>query len=301
MRRLIINADDLGLTAGVNRGIAEAHCRGLVTDATLMANARAFDHGVAAAKVEQLSVGCHVVLVDGDPLLPGAVIPTLVNPEGKFRDRLMGFAGAALLRRIAADEVTAEATAQIKKIQQAGLTVSHLDTHKHAHMFPAVLRPLLQAAQGCGVRAIRNPFSPARPLPARALARRPRLWKRFAEIKLLRRLSRKFRAEVEAHGMATTDGTWGILSTGALDLELFRAIVECIPDGTWEFVCHPGYNDVDLGAVRTRLRASRRQELDVLTSTEARRVIEDHGIQLITYRDLVDRSADARLERAGSN
>jgi predicted glycoside hydrolase/deacetylase ChbG (UPF0249 family) len=91
---------------------------------------------------------------------------------------------------------------------------------------------------------------------------------------------------VRQFGLRTPDGSFGVVSTGALDLRLFEAIVEAIPDGTWEFVCHPGYNDAELASVRTRLRESRQRELEVLTSAEARQALERRGIQLISYREL---------------
>ena len=78
-----------------------------------------------------------------------------------------------------------------------------------------------------------------------------------------------------------------VISTGALDLRLFEAIIGCIPEGTWEFVCHPGYNDADLAGVRTRLRESRARELEVLTSADARLVLQQRGIELISFHDLV--------------
>ncbi len=299
MRRLIINADDLGLTAGVNRGIGEAQGEGVVTAATLMAKGRAFDDAVQWLKSRaEFSVGCHVVLLDGEPLLAPELVPTLVDSGAGFRGSVGEFARAVLTGRINADEVAAEAAAQIRKLQQAGLVLSHVDTHKHAHMFPAVLEPLLRAAHACGIRAIRNPYAPSRPLQLSKVARRPQLWTRYAEVQVLRRLGTKFRARIEAQRMVTTDGTFGILGTGALDLELFRAIVGCVPEGTWELVCHPGYNDGDLGQVRTRLRASRQRELEVLMSPEARRIVEERGIQLISYRDLINETASGEPARS---
>lgn len=287
MRRLIINADDFGLTAGVNRGIVEAHRAGLVKATTLMAVSRAFDNAVAQAKANpELAVGCHVVLVDGDPLLGSERIPSLTAGHGGFRHTLLAFARDAMRGKISADEITAEAEAQIRKLQQAGILVSHIDTHKHAHVFPAVLAPVLAAARACGVRAVRNPFTLVRPLKVRALARRPELWKRYAQVAVLRRYAPEFRRQVAQAGMITTDGAFGIVSTGELDLELFRAIVACIPEGTWEFVCHPGYNDANLAQLQTRLRDSREQELRALTSAEARVSLQQQGIELISYREL---------------
>ncbi len=295
MRRLIINADDLGLTPGVNRAIAEAHQRGVVTSATLMAAGRAFDDALTAVReLPQLSVGCHVVLVDGRPVLPAAELPTLAAGNGGFRASPAGFALAVLRGRIAADEIERETAAQVRKLQAAGVAVTHLDTHKHSHLLPQVLRPLLRAAAACGVPAVRNPFAPARPLGFAHLVRRPRLWTRYTELRLLRVLERRFRREVAAAGLTTTDGAFGVVGTGALDAALFDAILGCIPDGTWEFVCHPGYNDADLDQVRTRLRASRPQELAVLTSPAARAALERHGIELISYRQLAPAAAPGK-------
>lgn len=291
MRRLIINADDFGLTSGINRAIVEAHQRGVVTAATLMANGRAFEEAAKLAPtVPQLSVGCHVVLVDGEPLLPAPQIPTLVAADGPrqhFRNSIAEVAAAALRGRIDPAQVEAEATAQMRKLQSSGLTLSHFDTHKHAHMFPAILRPLLRAARACGVRALRNPFAPMKPLAFAHLLRRPRLWKRYSEVTALRRLLDNFRSAVQEEQMLTTDGTFGIVATGALDGQLFEAIVGSISEGTWEFVCHPGYNDAELDSVRTRLRQSRAQELRVLTSEAARQALQRHGVELISWKQLL--------------
>lgn len=288
VRRLIINADDFGLTAGVNRGIAECCTGGITTSTTLMANAGAFNDAVRiAASLPRMSIGCHVTLVDGTPLLPPTQVPSLLaDSTGGFRDSFTRFALDALRHRIAPEHIEAEAAAQMRKLAGAGIRISHFDTHKHAHLLPAVLRPLLRAAKACGVRAVRNPFAPVRPLAFAHLLRRPHLWKRYSEVAVLRRWAAEFRSEVQAAGMMTTDGTFGIVSTGALDLRLFSAIVGCIPEGTWEFCCHPGYNDAALAGVRTRLRGSRDCEREVLTSTDARDLIQRHGIELISYWDL---------------
>jgi chitin disaccharide deacetylase len=288
--RLIINADDFGLTSGVNRGILEAHQRGVVTSATLMANGRAFsDASTLAKSASGLSVGCHVVLVDGCPLLPAPEVATLVTTGDRnahFRHGLAGFAAGVLAGKIDPDQIEAEAAAQIRKIQAAGVAVSHFDTHKHTHLFPAVLRPLLRAATKCGVRALRNPFPPHSVVPLPLLFSIPGLWKRYAQLKYLRRFAEQFRLAVQAAGQFTTEGTLGVAITGHLDTRLFQTIVERLPEGTWEFVCHPGYNDAELEATRTRLKASRERELEVLTSTEAKAALSRLGVEAISFRDL---------------
>lgn len=294
MRRLIINADDFGLTSGVNRAILEAQNRGMVTSATLMANSAAFDEAAEMARSiaaggGNFSVGCHVVLLDGEPLLPASRVPSLLQSDagnGRLRESLNQFVVASFRHKLNPDEVEAEATAQIERIQRAGVEVSHFDTHKHAHMFPVALRPLLRAARACNVPAVRNPFGQVWPLPWSSLVRTRQAWKRLAQLNVLRSFAAGFRREVAAHGLRTTDGSLGVLVTGVLDLKLFTAIVEGIPEGTWEFVTHPGYNDADLDGVRTRLRQSREQELRLLTSPEAREVLQRQGIELISYREL---------------
>ncbi len=288
MRRLIVNADDFGFTSGVNRAIVEAHTNGIVTSSTLMANGKAFAEATQLAnRTPNLSIGCHVVLIDGDPVLASEQLPSLTASR-RFRDGLKQFAARSVAGRMNPDEISAEATAQIRKLQSAGIVVSHIDTHKHTHVFPQILRPLLKAAADCGVRALRNPFGPRFPLRSGQLLARPKLWTRYAEVQILRRFAGKFRDAVSRAGFATPDGTLGIEVTGTLDETLFLAIARSIPDGTWEFVCHPGYNDADLLAANTRLRASRETELRVLTLPSAREILAREGIELISYRKLAE-------------
>ena len=308
MRRLIVNADDFGFTAGVNRAIVEAHSRGVVTSATLMANGPAFAEAAGLAKtvpklsigclpsspavLASLSIGCHVVLTDGEPVLAAQQLPSLTTAS-RFRDGMFTFAVRAIAGRIDAAQITAETAAQIRKIQSAGIAVSHIDTHKHTHLFPKILRPLLRAAGDCGVRALRNPFGPRLALRSSQLLARPGLWTRYAELLVLSRFAGKFHEAVDREGFATPDGTLGIIVTGVLDETLFHAIARSIPQGTWEFVCHPGYNDPDLQAAETRLRESRETELRVLTLPAAREVLSQEDIKLISYRELVPKPAGA--------
>jgi predicted glycoside hydrolase/deacetylase ChbG (UPF0249 family) len=293
LRRLIINADDFGLTSGVNRAIAECHVRGVVTSATLMAAGVAMpDASRLAPTLPKLSVGCHVVLVDGSPLLPVTELPSLAFADAgtAFAPTLGGFVQRALTGRFSATEIEAEAAAQFQKLQDSGVAISHFDTHKHTHVFPAVLRPLLRAAQKCGIRAVRSPFVPNRALAFGDLRKRPALWKRYWQTRALRRFLPAFDELLAEHDMVAPDGCLGVMETGFLDADLFadmiRAVGEALPEGTWEMVCHPGYDDVELATVRTRLRASRQLELQVLTSPEVRSLLDKNGVELISYRDL---------------
>jgi hopanoid biosynthesis associated protein HpnK len=281
LRRLIINADDFGLTSGVNRGILQSHEKGVVTSTTLMACGDKFDEAAALAKqAPALSVGCHVVLVDGTPALNPAAVPSLLTPNStRFRQSLMSFACLAAAGRLDEAQIEAEVTAQVRKLQAAGIQVTHLDSHKHTHMFPAVLTGVLRTARNCGIGAMRNPFEPL-------VFATVRHWKRQFQLRLLQSFRSRFREMLAEANVATPDGCVGIAATGGLSLETFRMLLEKLPDGTWEFVSHPGYNDPDLDRFKTRLRDSRDNELKILTSPAVRDLIRREGIQLISYHEL---------------
>jgi hypothetical protein len=153
-------------------------------------------------------------------------------------------------------------------------------------MFTGVLEPALKAAAECGIRAVRNPFESLHAVPLPLLLHYPKLIKRYLQVELLRSMRSKWRRIVQKFGFGTTDGSLGVIVTGDLDDRLLRIILENMPEGTWELVCHPGYNDAELAGIRTRLRESRAQELGLLTSPDTRRLIDSLGIELISYRQL---------------
>jgi hopanoid biosynthesis associated protein HpnK len=285
VRRLIVNADDFGLTAGVNRAIIEGNHSGIVTSATLMANAKATDAAIDLARTQpSLKTGCHVVLIDGVPLASN--LPSLTDGSPRFRSSLKQFALAATRGQIAADEIQREVEAQIRKLQSCGVTITHVDSHKHTHMFPCVLRPMLRAAKACGIRAVRNPFEPLKSWPAGMVLGSPGLWLRLVGVMGFQIFAAEFRRALKEEGMVSTDGTVGIAVTGMLDQKRLLRILEALPQGTWELVCHPGYSDSDLQAAGTRLTQSREVELSALTSAETKKALARRQIDLISYADL---------------
>jgi len=269
------------LTEGVNRGIREGHERGIVTSTTLMACGKRFEEATSVAKaLPSLGVGCHVVLVDGQPMAnPPEIQSLLIAGSSRFQDKLMSFAAKAASGRLDENQIAAEIGAQIRKLQAAGVAVSHLDSHKHTHMFPVVLRGLLRAAKTWGVRAVRNPFEP---LVFAKLSR----WTRQFQLRLMSSFRRNFRHALDEAGIVAPDGCIGVAITGGLDQNAFRQLIESLPEGTWEFVSHPGYNDRELDQVNTRLRRSREIELEILTSHASKEVLQREQVQLISYREL---------------
>lgn len=277
MKQLIINADDFGLTPGINRAIVEMHAASVLTSATLMASSQAFEQAVSGAKIHpNLGIGCHVVLVDGSPILPPDQVPSLVDPAtGQFRSTLGSFVRDLYLGRIREKEIEAEAQAQIHRLQQHGIAVTHVDTHKHTHMFPQTLRPVVRAALGRRVKAVRNPFEPSWSLSATPKA--PLI--RRMEVRLLRSLRKYFLSCVREAGLATTDGAIGVLATGTLDSQTVHSLLRKIPEGVWELVCHPGYQDENLLEIRTRLRESREIERTALLEAAT----THPGVELIHF------------------
>ena len=203
----------------------------------------------------------------------------LVLPSGAFRPTLGKFVVDLTRGSIPEIEIEVEAMAQIRRLQGLGVRVTHVDTHKHTHMFPGVLRPLLRAAAACGVRAIRNPFEPE----WASSATRGAPFVRRAQVNLLRSLQEGFLRLVGEAGFATTDGSIGVLATGTLDAATLQSLLEAMPAGTWELVCHPGYFDKELSRVTTRLKAARLIEHTALEEVVPRYLREHPGVSLVNF------------------
>ena len=292
VKRLIVNADDFGLTAGVNHAIIELHQAGVLTSTTLMANAPATQKAIELALANPtLGVGCHIVLVGGTPVRPSTKIPHLTRGSGgtfrsslgRFVRDLYGPASTASSRSALEAEIEAEATAQICLLQNRGLRLTHVDTHKHTHMFPAVLRPVLRAARTCGITRVRNPFDSA--WSRRTATGVP--WLRRAQVAALSGLEAHVLKIIAEHGFATTDGTVGVMITGSINEGSLRRTLARMPEGTWELVTHPGYHDADLDSVRTRLKASREIERQALKGIKDFQDIELISFARLTATELV--------------
>jgi predicted glycoside hydrolase/deacetylase ChbG (UPF0249 family) len=280
--RLILNADDFGLTRGINRAVAELYAAGALTSATLMANGPAFNDAVAIAKANPgLGVGCHIVLTDGTPVSPPQAVPTLLGKDGQnFRSSLIDFIRDLWLGRIDPAEIEIEALAQVQKLQRAGIDVTHLDTHKHTHVFPPVARELHRIVRYTSVATMRNPFEPhfARQVSHATISRR-------AQIFALDRFQSRFIKIADKE--VFTDGTIGISATGNLNVKVLRDTLAALPEsGTFELLCHPGYNDADLDIVTTRLRQHRQIEYNALMSEIPKLLSQPNGPELIHYGNL---------------
>lgn len=264
-RLLVVNADDFGFTRGVNAGIVEAHRNGILTATTLMANGDAFDDAVRiAGKTPSLDVGCHLVLIGGISLVTNEELPA--SP-------------GALVRAVIAGRIPIydELSAQVRKIVKAGIAPTHLDTHKHTHLLPPVLEAVARISAETGIRWVRCPFD------AKLNYRAPR--KKRIMGGALRLLRGHTAAVLRKHGCLSTDYFAGFQITGSFRAADLVDLFDSLPEGSTEFMCHPGYLNEELHAAPTRLKQSRADELAALIAPETREAIERCGIRLVNYRD----------------
>jgi predicted glycoside hydrolase/deacetylase ChbG (UPF0249 family) len=261
LKFLITNADDFGYTRDVNEGIIHAHRQGILTATTLMATGAAFDHAVALARENPtLDVGVHLVLVGSNGFPPTV---------------------AQLIRQIALGRIRIydELAAQVRKVQNSGLQPTHLDTHKHTHLLPPVLNAVARIASEFKIPWVRRPFD--LPLHGGGVP-----WQRQAISKTLGFARAGFHRVLKRHQCRTTDHFAGFQLTGHYDAAELARLIRGLPEGSTEFMCHPGFCTQELQAARTRLKESRRRELDALTSQEVRKAIQESNVTLARYTEI---------------
>jgi predicted glycoside hydrolase/deacetylase ChbG (UPF0249 family) len=287
LRNLIVNADDLGWTEGVNRGIAEAHRNGIVTSASLLANGAAFQSGVELARTTPaLGVGVHLNLSDGAPVAERELVTTLLNARGELEGKPESLLLRLARRSVLLNEIEQEWDAQIQKVRDVGIEPTHLDGHRHVQMLPGLFEIALRLAKRHGIAAVRishEESSLRAALSSGAKQKGTVVMRQGVQARGLKMLARDAREQAERAGIAAADYFCGIAQTGELTREGVARLLEILPDGTTELMCHPGYLDADLTKSGTRLQASRQVEVDILTNTEIRNLVASQGIRLIDY------------------
>ncbi|HTZ46021.1 MAG TPA: ChbG/HpnK family deacetylase [Verrucomicrobiae bacterium] len=287
MKNLIVNADDLGWTEGVNQGIADAHRKGLVTSTSLLANGAAFASAldVACANPE-LGVGVHLNLSNGPPTAKPSDVPGLRNASGEMEDGPESLLLRIARRSLKLEEVETEWDAQIRKIRDSGITPTHLDGHKHVQMLPGLFQIALRLARKHGIRAIRVSHEASKlraHLSSGGEQKATVVLKQGVQARGLKLLARDAREMADHAGLVTCDYFCGIAQTGALTRQGVETLLKNLPDGTTELMCHPGYVDENLRRSDTRLQQSRQAELAILTDPGVRKLVATRGIRLISY------------------
>lgn len=233
---LVVTADDFGLTDGVCRAIIAAHRDGIVTATSVLAVGRSFEYGASLLRdAPSLAVGAHLAMVGEDaPLLSAREIPTLVDKRGHLPLSYRTVVARGAARRIDPDDVRREFAAQLERITAAGLPVTHLDTHQHTHLWPAVGRVVAQLARDANIPAVRRPWSGVRGPTGIAV----------------RALSRRLAAMLSRNGLRSTELYGGLDEAGSLDrAALERILRSALERGvrSVEVNTHPGEpDDVEL-------------------------------------------------------
>jgi chitin disaccharide deacetylase len=269
--RLIVNADDFGIDEAVNHGIVEAFDRGIVTSTSLMATGAAFDHAVGLARSRPgLAVGVHLVLTEHWPLVGAAAAASLVGPEGSFVPHLKRLLVKQLRGGIRLPEVHAELGAQIRRVRDAGIAISHLDGHQHAHVLPGVAQVVAELAAEHGIGAVRYPAERPRGYMLRNASRlaEQMALSVFCALSPLKRLRR-------------SDEFVGFYFGGRLDEANLATVLDGLPHaGTIELMCHPGGEDMRGGAGWQYSWAAERA---ALTSPRIRELVAARGMQLMSH------------------
>jgi hopanoid biosynthesis associated protein HpnK len=284
--RLIINADDFGLCAEVNRGVAEAFDHGLVTSASLLPTGEAFAEAVELARARPaLDLGIHLALTQTRPVSPPDTIPSLVDSDGRFPPDWRAFLRRYLTRSVRMAEVERELRAQIELVKATGLHFSHLDGHQHLHVLPGMLLIVSRLAREYGVGALRYPTQKRGSPQNGGLARRLR---RGLEERALRFVCRLGAGTVRSHRLLVADDFRGFSEAGAWDAESLAHTLSDVDGGLTELCCHPGSDD-RIGE-RFPWGYAWERELAALTSPDLRSALTEAGIHLTTYRECLQES-----------
>jgi hopanoid biosynthesis associated protein HpnK len=277
LKQLIVNADDLGLTPGVNRGILRAFQDGIVTSASLLVTGSAFEEAVALARQNpELDVGLHLTLVEERAVLGREILPTLVDETGRFPHTSGEFFRRTVLGGISWDEVEREIAAQIARFQKTGLRLSHLDSHQHLHMFPPVFQIVRRLTRRIDNVWIRNSAGPWRKSPGILMGR----WVKQLGLNLTCLSARGL------HGPPLPqmpDGMFGFDVSGCLTRSALEQILRKIPDGLYELICHPGEGDKETCRQYRHWGYRWDEELEALTASETRRLLQEQKIALTSF------------------
>ncbi len=283
VKRIIITGDDFGLAQAVNEAIVEAHLRGILTAASLMVGASFAKDAVQRAKQHpSLKVGLHLVLVEGQPVLPAGEIPDLADREGRFSTHLARAGFKFFLRPNIRKQLEAEIRAQFEAFRKTGLELDHVNAHNHMHLHPTVLRLVLKLGREYGLKAVRLPNEP----PVRSWrAARKSFASRFASWMFLYPWIGLMKQLLRSAGVNHNDYIFGLTDSGSMTLDLVLKILENLPGGVTELCFHPATRRcLEIG--RTMPHYRHEEEFRALTSTSLAAALQAAGVSRITFRDI---------------
>ena len=269
--RLIVNADDFGLSPSVNEAVIRAHRDGILTSASLMVNEVGFDEAVKWAKENpKLGVGLHLTLLQGHAALPPEKIPGLVNSRREFFNSPVGVGMKYFFNRNLREQLRAEIHAQFEKFHAAGLPLDHVNGHLHLHLHPTIFKILMEDSEKLGIRHLR--------LTRDCLARsrkisRGHLFYKISHAAIYEWLSSRARKNLAAKKIGHAQITFGLLQNARVDEDYILKLLPLLPDGDSELYSHPSLDEF-------------KHEFDALVSPRVKELVKKLGIELIHYQDL---------------
>ncbi|MBI5595975.1 MAG: hopanoid biosynthesis-associated protein HpnK [Elusimicrobia bacterium] len=277
MTRLVVTADDFGLSPQVNAAVARARRDGILTAASLMVGAPAWKEAVALAEADPgLRVGLHLVLVHGRPVLDPGLIPDLVDARGRLRTDMAAVGAAIFFSARVRRQAEAECRAQFERFAGTGLAFDHVNGHNHFHIHPTVAGIVARLAREFRVPAVRVPAQRWSGLPAAqagtALLMAP--WTAAARLRF------------HAAGLATNDELHGLFETGAMDETAWLRVAGRLRRGVTEVYCHPATESS--GVLADEMPGYRHaDELAALLSPRVREALERAGVRRMAFAEAV--------------
>ncbi len=277
MRRLIVNADDLGINPARSHGIFMAFEQGIVRSATLIANGSDSAAAARHARERGLPTGLHLNLTEGYPLSKPETIETLIEGSGEFfsRDRLRRLLDDGSVDKA---HIEREIRAQIEWFLDSHGGMTHLDGHHHIHLHPAVIPLLLPILERYAVRFVRIPWEPLPPEGWEITA------EKLAYLQGICAEAKAARARYEAEGIASTDHFRGLALAGQASKKNLRHIIAKLPQGTTELMTHPG-SQAAIGTAFD-LDPQRQTELQMLLDENIVEILQGQKIELGAFGEL---------------
>lgn len=281
MKQVIVCADDFGLAVEVNEAV-EAGCRdGILTAASLMVGeAAATDAVERARRLPKLKVGLHIVLVDGTPVSPPSTIPDLLDADGRLSANQARAGFRFFFKPGVRAQLEREITAQFEAFRTTGLTLDHVNCHKHMHLHPTVAALIIRIGKRFGMTAMRVPMEPAAVIARAEPTRKSNLGET-----VLGAWTQVLRGQIRRAGLHANDQMFGLAWTGQMTEARLMSLLPHLPDGVSEIYFHPATARPDT-LTRTMPTYVHDQEFRALVSPAARAYIAQAGIRLISYADL---------------
>jgi predicted glycoside hydrolase/deacetylase ChbG (UPF0249 family) len=290
MKRVIVNADDFGFSKRINSGIIETYRKGILTSASLVVNMPGFDDAINLIRQNPgLDIGVHINIIRGRPI-SSLTNSRILTEQGYFLMSIPRLLTRIFTKKIRLEELEVECRAQIEKAFKEGISISHIDSEKHLHLFRPFFKLIVKLADEYGIKKIRLineiPYI-FQKIPDFTRFFNKQLYKSVA----LSIISTMNKPLVKASNMRAPNYSYGIAGAGNMAIDGYKNILKKLKNGTTEIICHPGY--AEDGSRKNSLCESkycidkiREQELGALLEPRIKEALGKLNVELIAYKEL---------------